>query len=153
MYKYPYRDNVQWPWPGSIPQRSRSHWTIKVQSTHARVRVITYLCIDGIPYNLVQMFSYLRHCAVTLTGYRLQSSRSCNTFKGQSIHVCVRAITLFIHWSFGGGYNRPLDCLVWFKFVASCLRCCLCFIILYQWSCFAINRFGIFTLSLKKSNH
>ena len=69
---------------------------LKVRVCHARVRTITYLCIDGIPYNLVQMFSYLRRCAVTLTGYILQSSRSCNTFKGQSIHVCLRAITLFI---------------------------------------------------------
>jgi len=25
----PYWDNVQWPWPGSIPQRSRSHKTFK----------------------------------------------------------------------------------------------------------------------------
>ena len=40
---------------------------LKVRVCHARVRTITYLCIDGIPYNLVQMFSYLRRCAVTLT--------------------------------------------------------------------------------------
>jgi len=31
---------VQWPWTGSIPQRSISHGTIKGQSTHARTRVI-----------------------------------------------------------------------------------------------------------------
>jgi len=42
----PHWDDVQWPWPGSIPQRSRSHETFKVQSTHARVRAITYVCID-----------------------------------------------------------------------------------------------------------
>ena len=33
----PYWDDVQWPWPASIPQRSRSHKTFKGQSTHASV--------------------------------------------------------------------------------------------------------------------
>jgi len=46
-----------------IPQRLRSHKTFKGQRTHARVRTITYLFIDGLPYNLVQM---LRLCAVIL---------------------------------------------------------------------------------------
>ena len=56
-------DTVQWPWPGSIPQRSRSHKPFTDQSTHARVRSITYICIDGLPSNLVQMLSLLRRCA------------------------------------------------------------------------------------------
>ena len=30
-----------------------------------RVRSITYVCIDGLPSNLVQMLSSLRQCAVT----------------------------------------------------------------------------------------
>ena len=30
----PHWDDVQWPWPGSIPQRSRSHNTFNGQSTH-----------------------------------------------------------------------------------------------------------------------
>ena len=50
-------------WPGSIPQRLRSHETFKGQSTHARVRAITYVCIDGLPSNLVQMLSLLRRCS------------------------------------------------------------------------------------------
>jgi len=43
-------DDVQWPWPGSIHQRSRSHDTIKGQSTHACVRA-TYqtTCISYFP--------------------------------------------------------------------------------------------------------
>ena len=64
---------------------------LKGQRHMGRVRAITYLCIDGIPYNLVQLFSYLRCCAVTLT--RVQSTRSCFTFKGHCTHVCVRART------------------------------------------------------------
>ena len=35
-------------WPGSIPQRSRSHKTFKGQSIHACFRAVTYVCIDGI---------------------------------------------------------------------------------------------------------
>jgi len=49
----PHWDDVQWPWPWSITQRSRSHETFKCQSTHARVRAVTYVCIDGLPSNLV----------------------------------------------------------------------------------------------------
>jgi len=44
-----------------------SHETFKGQHTHARVPAITYICIDGLPSNLVQMFSSLRQCAVALT--------------------------------------------------------------------------------------
>jgi len=33
----PHWDDVQWPWHGCIPQRSRSHKTFNVQSTHACV--------------------------------------------------------------------------------------------------------------------
>jgi len=40
----------------------------KGQSTHARVRATTYVCIDG---NLVQMLSSLSRCAVTLTWIQL----------------------------------------------------------------------------------
>ena len=63
----PHWDYVQWPWPGSIPQRSMSHKTFKGQSTHALVRAITYVCFDILPSNLVQMLFSLRRCAVTLT--------------------------------------------------------------------------------------
>jgi len=31
------------------------------------LKLITYLCIDGLPYDLVQMLSSLGQCAVTLT--------------------------------------------------------------------------------------
>ena len=37
--------------PGSIFQRSRSQETFKGKSTHARVRAITYVCIDVLPSN------------------------------------------------------------------------------------------------------
>ena len=40
-----------------------SHNTFKDQSTRARVRAITYVCIDGLPSNLIQMLSLLRRCA------------------------------------------------------------------------------------------
>ena len=49
----PHRDDVQWPWPGSIPQRSRSLNTLKV-IVHVIVKAVTcniYLYIDGLPYN------------------------------------------------------------------------------------------------------
>ena len=39
----PHWDDMQWPWPVCIPQRSRSHKTFKGQSTHACVRTITYI--------------------------------------------------------------------------------------------------------------
>ena len=39
----------------SVGQRLRSHKTFKGQSTHAHVRAITHLCIDGLPSNLVQI--------------------------------------------------------------------------------------------------
>ena len=70
---YYYYDDVHWPWPGSIPQRSRSHETFNGQGTHARVCAITYVCIDGLQSNLVQMLSSLRRCAVTVT--RIHTSK------------------------------------------------------------------------------
>ena len=68
----PHWDDVQWHWPRSIPQRSRSQETFKGQGSHARVCTITYVCIDGIPFNLVQMLSSLRRCAYIqeYLGYR-----------------------------------------------------------------------------------
>jgi len=68
----PHWDNVQWHWLGSIPQRSRSHKTSKGQSTHACVCTITYICIDGLPSNLVQMLPTLIRCAYIqeYLGYR-----------------------------------------------------------------------------------
>ena len=46
--------------------------TFKGQSTHAHVRAITYVCIDGLPSNMVQMLSLLRRCAYIqeYLGYR-----------------------------------------------------------------------------------
>ena len=40
---------------------------LPVRVHNARVRSVTYVCIDGLPSNLVQMLSSLRQCAVTLT--------------------------------------------------------------------------------------
>jgi len=49
-----------------------SQKTFKGQSSHTRVRAITYLWIDGLPSNLVQMLSSLRWCAYIqeYLGYR-----------------------------------------------------------------------------------
>ena len=69
----PHWNDVQWPWPWSKPQRSRSHKTFKGQSTHTRVCAVTYIYIDGLPFYLVQMLSSLRRCAVTLT--RIHTSK------------------------------------------------------------------------------
>ena len=40
-----------------LPSICQSVIHLKGQSTHARVRAITNLCIDGLPYNLVHMLS------------------------------------------------------------------------------------------------
>ena len=37
-------------------KRSLSHNTFKGQSTHARVRAITYICIDGLPCAYIQKY-------------------------------------------------------------------------------------------------
>ena len=55
----------------SIPQRSKSHKTFKGQSSHTRVRAITYLCSDGLPSNLVQMLSSLGRCSYYPRIFRL----------------------------------------------------------------------------------
>ena len=59
-------------YPESIPQRSRSHETFNGQSTHPRVHSITFICIDGLQSNLVQMLSLLRQYAYKheYLGYR-----------------------------------------------------------------------------------
>ena len=81
LYKCcPHWDDVQWPWLGSIPQRSRSHKTFKGQSTHACVCAVTYVCIDGLPSNLVQMLSSLRRCTVTLTLIHTSKVKVTTTF-------------------------------------------------------------------------
>ena len=58
-----------------------------------RVRSITYVCIDGLPPNLVQMLSSLRRCAVSVTRIHTSKSRSHEAFKGQSTHAHVCSIT------------------------------------------------------------
>jgi len=118
---------VQWHWPRSIPQRSRSQDTLKGLSTHACVRSVTYVRIDGLLSNWVQMLSSLRQCA--LTSIRIHTSKVKVTHIN-NLHF------LFSHsWPvvvlFGQvqrtsqverktkclqkndrGYSRPLDCLV-----------------------------------------
>jgi len=37
------------------------------RTSHARVHVITYLCINGLPDHLVQILSSLRRCPLTMT--------------------------------------------------------------------------------------
>jgi len=49
-----------------MPQSSRSHETFKDQSTQGSVWAVTKLCVDGLPCNLIPMYSSLRRCAVTL---------------------------------------------------------------------------------------
>jgi len=46
-------------------------------SVTVRVHAVTYVCIDGLPSNLVQMVSSLRRCAVTLT--RIHTSKVKDT--------------------------------------------------------------------------
>ena len=79
-------DDVQWPWPGSIPQKSRSQETFKGQNTHVRGRAITYKWIDGLPCNFLQKLSSFRRCSVNL------DQGSCLKGQGHS-------------W----GYSCPLD--------------------------------------------
>ena len=81
---------MQWHWPGSIPQRSRSHNTFKGQGTHARDCSIMYVCINGLPSNMVQMLSSLTRCALTLT--QIHTSK-VKAFKGRSTHARVRSLT------------------------------------------------------------
>ena len=115
-------DNVQWPWPISIPQKSRSHKTFNIHSTHACVQAITYVCIDGLPSNLVQMLSLLRRCAYIqdYLGYRSNNlyflfSHSWpvvvyNYGQVQRTSQVERKTKCSTkNWQ---GYSRPLDCLV-----------------------------------------
>ena len=60
----PHWDDVQWPWLGSIPQRS--HSTFKGQSTHARFCAITYVGID---------FTYTTH---NLNNFNKYPSITCS---------------------------------------------------------------------------
>jgi len=89
----PHWDIVQWPWPGSIPQRSRSHTTFKGQSTHAHVSTITYVCIERLPFNLVQMLSSLRPCGQVQRTSQVKRKTKCSK-------------------KTAGDLSRPLDCLV-----------------------------------------
>ena len=104
----PHWNDVHWPWPGSIPQRSRSHETFKGQSTHARVCSITFVCMDGLPSNLVQMLSSLRRCAVTMT--RIHTSKwpmvVYNFGQIERKTKCSKKTTA------GDIAVRPLNCLV-----------------------------------------
>ena len=84
----PHWDVVQWPWPGSIPQRSRSHKTFKGQSTNARVRAITYICIDELPSHFVQMLNSLRRCAY-IQEYLVYRSNNLYFLFSHSLRVVV----------------------------------------------------------------
>ena len=72
------------------------------RSVTFRVRSITYVSIDGLPSNLIQMLSSLRLCAVTLT--RIQSSKVKVT---QDIVRCYKSRTHFP--SFFSQNNLDID--------------------------------------------
>ena len=101
LYECSYWDNVKWPWPGSIPHRSRPQGTIKGQSIHPRVRAISYLCTDGIPYNLVLMFSYLRR-AVTLTRVHTSKVKVMQYIYRSEYKCLYPRDNLLMHWRFSG---------------------------------------------------
>ena len=65
LYMYIYTD---WGWD----YRNALRPSVCLSVTF-RVRAITYVCIDGLPSNSVQMLSSLRRCAVTLT--RIHTSK------------------------------------------------------------------------------
>jgi len=67
-----------------------------------RVRAVTYICIDGLPFNLVQMLSSSRQCAVTLT--RIHTSKVKVT---QDIVRCYKSRTHFP--SFFSPNNLDID--------------------------------------------
>ena len=117
----PYWDDVQWPWPASIPQRSRSHKTFKGQSTHASVTcsyIQEYLGYQS--NNLYFLFSHswpvvvYTFCQVQRTS---QVERKTKCSKNNN----------------DGGYSRPLDCLVFTVFVRSTTnhKCSQLFIYIY----------------------
>ena len=117
----PHWDDVQWPWLGSIPQRSWSHNTFKVQSTNARVCAITYVCIDGLSSNLVQMLSSLRRCVVTLT--RIHTSKALTSGSVQFWSGWEKnKMFLKKQWR---DNSHPLDCLVLFDKKRCAHKICL----------------------------
>ena len=89
----PHWDDVQWPWRGSIPQRSSSHEKFKGQSSHPRLSAISYVCINGLPSYLVHILSSMSAVQWHWPGTLTQRSRSHNTFNGPSTRPRVRAIT------------------------------------------------------------
>ena len=67
-----------------------------------RVQTITYLCIDWLPYYLVQMLSSLRRFAVTLT--QVHTSRvkvTQDIWRSEYTCLCSR-YNLLMHWRLGG---------------------------------------------------
>ena len=62
-----------------------------------RVLSITYLCIDALPYNLVQMFFSLRQIAVTLSWVPHQRSRSQMAFNGLEYICSSPCYNLLMH--------------------------------------------------------
>ena len=108
--------------PDPYLKRSRSHETFKSQSTHARVRAITYICIDGLPSNLVQMLSSLKRCAYIQEYLGYQSNNLYFLFAhswplivynfGQVQHTSQVERTSECSKKQWRGYSHPLDCLV-----------------------------------------
>jgi len=58
-----------------------------------RVHAIIYVCIDGLPSNMVQMLSSLRRCAVTLT--RMHTSKVKVT---QDQRTCISYFPILDQW-------------------------------------------------------
>ena len=56
---------------------------------------MTYFCIHGLPYDLVQMFPSLRRCAVTLT--RVHTSKVKVT-RDINMEKCLQETTCIYFW-------------------------------------------------------
>ena len=143
----PHWGDVRWPWPGFIPQRSRSHKTFKGQSIHACVCSITYICINGLPSNLVQMLSSMKWCAVTrihtskvkVTQDILRSVYTClcQHYRSNNLYFLFSHSWPVVVYNFGGGIavlwtalfilylwsNRSKKILFLFTWVIDTLMC------------------------------
>jgi len=95
---WPHWDNAQWPWPGSIPQRSRLHKIFKGQSTHARVRTITYLRIEALADDKAILWTALLIFKVIKFSFFL----SC------SVWLVLKYLPNHWKWAFGENPSLPV---------------------------------------------
>ena len=63
-----------------------------------RVHAITYICIDGLPSYLVQMLSWSRRCAVTLTRIHTSKVKVSRDIKRSEYTCSCPRYNLLMHW-------------------------------------------------------